>query len=99
GVVAGLGGHGLAAAHPLGGADGALASAAGALLLVGLLAATADERGVLDADGAPAAVDRLVLGDLIEEVGIGLGAEDGVGEVDLPHLLAIQIDDVELGHG
>src|SRR5581483_12474711 len=76
GVVAGLGAHGLAAADPVGGAYGALARAAGALLLPGLLPAARDERAVLDRHRAGAAVDLLHLGDLVEEVRVGVGSED-----------------------
>src|SRR6185295_15805397 len=96
GVVARLGGHRLAAAHPVGGADGALAGAAGALLLPGLLAAAGDQRGVLHPERAGAPVDRLELGDLVDQVVVGLGAEDRVRQVDLRDLLPVEIDDVEL---
>src|SRR5207249_11936957 len=74
------------------------ARAAGALRAPRLLAAARDERAVLHRHRARAAVDGLHLRDLVEEVRIGLGPEDLVGELDLRDLLLLQIDDVELGH-
>ena len=74
-VVAGLGRHRLAAADPVGGADGALARAAGALLLPGLLAAAARPASCSSPPTVPrAAVDLLHLRDLVEEVRVRLGA-------------------------
>src|SRR6266542_2930807 len=99
GVVAGLRPHRLAAAHPLRRARRALAGAAGVLLLPRLLAATGDEGAVLHRVGAGAVGGELRLHHFVEEVLVHLAGEDGIGEVELAHLLLFEIVDVELGHG
>src|SRR3954468_7782161 len=101
-VIAHLGRHRLAAADPLRGADGALARAPGALLLVGLLAAAGDQRAVLHAHRSGPARGELRLDHLVEEV-LGFRAEgrvyDGVGKIDGADLLLLEVDDVDGGHG
>src|SRR6185295_15932859 len=86
------------AAHPLRSARRALAGAAGALLLPRLLAAAADlgapqRRGV-----AAALLGALRLDHFPQEVFVHLHTEDGVVEVEITDLRAVQIFDFDLCH-
>src|SRR5262249_5445343 len=96
GVRARVGPEHLAAAHVVGGADGALARVAGPLLLVRLLAAAADLGARLGVVRAGALAGLLGLHHLPQEVVLDLGAEHGVGQVGLPDLLPLDVDDVDL---
>ena len=99
-VVAHLGRHGLAAADPLRGADGALAGAAGALLSIGLLAAAGDQRAVLHAHRVGAPRGELRLDHLVEERVrvVERRVDEGVGEVDGADLLLLDVEDVQGRH-
>src|SRR5580698_1435600 len=97
-VVARVRAEDLAAADVVGRAARALAGVAGPLLLVGLLAAAAHVGAGLGGVGPGPLGGALGVHHLPQEMLLHLGPEDGVGEADLPHGLALDIDDVDL-HG
>jgi hypothetical protein len=72
-------------------ADGAVTSAAGALLLVELLGGTADRGALLGGLGAGAPRGELGLDHFVEELLFDLGAEDLVGELELADFFALQV--------
>jgi hypothetical protein len=76
----------------------ALARVARALLAVRLLAAAAHELTRLGGVRARPLGGLLRLDHLPEEMLLDLGAEDGVGQIHLAHLLPLDVDDVDL-HG
>src|SRR6185312_9291858 len=97
-VVARLGREDLAASHVVRSARRALASVAGALLLVRLLAAAAHFVAPLGRVRAGTALGALSLHDLPQEVLVDLDAEDAVVEIHFADGLAVEVFDFDSCH-
>ena len=79
----------------LGGADRALTSAAGSLLLERLAAGTGDLAAVLGLVRALARGGELRDDDLVDQRDVGLDVEELGGQLDGAGLLALDVDDVD----
>src|SRR5690606_8222803 len=77
----------------------AMAGSARALLLVDLLAGAGDRRPFLGGMRTGATGSELSRDHLVEEVLANLGREHFVTELELAHLFALQVEDVDLCHG
>src|SRR5690606_3249281 len=98
GVVAHDRTESLAAAAELRSRSRAVAGAAGALLLVDLLAGAVDLRAALGLVGPGAALGELVADHAGEQVGARLEAEHGLRQLDRTGRLALESGDIEFHH-
>lgn len=89
----------LTAAHVVGGAERALACAAGALLLVQLLRRTGDRRTLLRGGSSLPLRRELRLHHFVEELLFDFCSEHFVGERERANLLALHVEHIDRRHG
>src|SRR5687767_6721495 len=97
-MAAHLRAEGAAAAPELGGARGAVAGVAGALLLVDLLGRAIDLRPVLDRVRAGLALGELPAHATLQDIGARRKAEDGLVELERAGARAVKRADLDLHH-